>query len=204
MRVKWLEHLKTINKHKLQVMKHCFAVGLYRQGILHDLSKYSWVEFSMGAKYYQGNRSPNDAEREDKGYTSAWLHHKGRNKHHLEYWIDYSVDKTKGIVGMEMPKRYVIEMFCDRVAACKIYNKEAYRETQPLEYYKKGRSCKLLHPNSQALLEKYLVMLADKGEEYTFRYIKNYEVKAIRMGGFKRLVDGLKDMFLFLYRLIED
>lgn len=202
--MKWLEHLKTINKHKVQVMKHCFAVGLYWQGIMHDLSKYSWVEFSMGAKYFQGNRSPNDAEREDKGYTSAWLHHKGRNKHHLEYWIDYSVDKTKGIVGMEMPKKYVIEMFCDRVAACKIYNKENYNERQPLEYYKKGRSGKLLHPNSQALLEKYLEMLAEKGEEYTFAYIKNREVKAIRMTGFKKLVDGLKDIALFIYRMIED
>lgn len=74
--MKWLEHLKTINMHKLTVMKHCFAVGLYKQGLMHDLSKYSWTEFSMGAKYFQGNRSPNDAEREDKGYTTAWLHHK--------------------------------------------------------------------------------------------------------------------------------
>ena len=88
LKMKWLEHLKTITAHKIMVMRHCFAVGLYKQGLLHDLSKYSWTEFSMGAKYYQGNRSPNDAEREDKGYTSSWLHHKGRNKHHLEYWVD--------------------------------------------------------------------------------------------------------------------
>ena len=75
------------------VMHNCFKCGLYWQGLVHDLSKYSWTEFSVGAKYYQGTRSPNDAERESKGYSSAWLHHKGRNKHHLEYWVDYSVDK---------------------------------------------------------------------------------------------------------------
>lgn len=179
--MKWLEHLKTINNHRRLVRKHCFAVGLYKQGLLHDLSKYSWTEFSVGAKYYQGNRSPNDAEREDKGYTSAWLHHKGRNKHHLEYWIDYSVDKSKGLVGMKMPKQYVIEMFCDRMAACKNYNKDSYTDSQPLEYYMKGRAVKLLHPESRRLLEKYLRMLAKHGEEYTFRYIKNKEVIPLRV-----------------------
>ncbi len=177
--MKWLDHLKTINAHKLQVMKHCFACGLYYQGIMHDLSKYSWTEFSQGAKYFQGNRSPNDAEREAKGYTEAWLHHKGRNKHHLEYWIDYSVDKSKGLVGCRMPKRYVIEMFCDRVAACKIYNKGHYDQTQALAYYQKGRAGKLLHEETRALLEKYLTMLAEKGEEYTFSYIRNVEVKPL-------------------------
>ena len=80
----WLEHLKTINHHRFLVMKACFRVGLYRQGLLHDLSKYSPAEFLVGVRYFQGNRSPNDAERLDRGYSSARLHHKGRNKHHLE------------------------------------------------------------------------------------------------------------------------
>lgn len=193
--MKWLEHLKTINRHKMLVLQHCFAVGLYRQGILHDLSKYSWTEFSVGAKYYQGNRSPNDAEREDKGYTSAWLHHKGRNKHHLEYWIDYSLDKSKGLVGMEIPKEYVIEMFCDRIAACKIYNKDNYNQRQPLEYYMRGRAGKLLHPASKKLLEKYLKMLADKGEEYTFRYIRNKEVVPLRIEKLSRWFPFLQYIF---------
>ena len=88
--MKWLNHFKTITHHKKLVMEHCFKVGLYYQGITHDLSKFSPVEFLAGARYFQGNRSPNEAERAAKGYSSAWLHHKGRNKHHLEYWIDYS------------------------------------------------------------------------------------------------------------------
>lgn len=186
--LKWLNHLKTINQHKMLVMKHCFQVGLYKQGLLHDLSKYSWTEFSVGCKYYQGNRSPNDAEREDKGYTSSWLHHKGRNKHHLEYWIDYSVDKSKGIVGMPMPKQYVIEMFCDRIAACKTYNKDNYTDHHPLDYYMKGRAGKILHPESKRLLEKYLKMLAKYGEDRTFRYIKKYEVVPMRREKVKKMV----------------
>ena len=79
------KHFRTITYHKYLVMKGCFAVGLYRQGLTHDLSKYSPAEFLVGAKYFQGNRSPNNAEREEKGYSSAWLHHKGRNRHHYEY-----------------------------------------------------------------------------------------------------------------------
>lgn len=169
----WYRHLKTINKHKRMVMSNCFRCGLYKQGLLHDLSKYSWTEFSVGAKYYQGNRSPNDAERESKGYSSAWLHHKGRNKHHLEYWIDYSVDKSvKQMVGMKMPVKYVVEMFCDRVAASKNYNADKYTDRFPLEYYQKGRSRLMLHPDSAELLEKLLTTLAEHGEDYTFDYIR--------------------------------
>ena len=117
---KWYKHLATINHHKLEVGKNCFRCGLYRQGLLHDLSKYSWAEFSVGAKYFQGNRSPNEAEREATGVTTSWLHHKGRNKHHLEYWIDYSPNREiKTMIGMKMPDNYIVEMFCDRVAASK-------------------------------------------------------------------------------------
>ena len=116
---KTVQHLLTISKHKAYVAEECFRVGLYRQGLTHDLSKYSPSEFFVGARYYQGDRSPNNAEREDKGYSSAWLHHKGRNKHHYEYWVDYVLLPEGGITyaGNPMPMRYVAEMFCDRIAA---------------------------------------------------------------------------------------
>ncbi len=175
--MKWLQHLKTINHHKKLVLQHCFKVGLYKQGLLHDMSKYSPTEFLVGAKYYQGNRSPNNAEREDKGYTSAWLHHKGRNKHHLEYWIDYSLNHEEGLVGMEMPVRYVVEMFCDRMAASKTYHPDTYTDAAPLQYYTKGKDRYPLHPNSRALLEKMLTMLAEQGEDATFAYIRREILK---------------------------
>lgn len=89
-----VKHFRTITRHKLLVMQKCFRVGLYRQGLLHDLSKYSPTEFLVGMKYYQGNRSPNNAEREDTGVSLSWLHHKGRNRHHYEYWVDY--DPARG------------------------------------------------------------------------------------------------------------
>lgn len=167
-------HLSTINHHKMEVMKYCFRLGLYKQGILHDLSKYSPVEFLSGVKYFQGDRSPNNAEREDIGYSKAWLHHKGRNKHHYEYWIDYEVSNNPGrkLVGMPMPTEYVVEMFCDRIAACKIYNKEKYTDRDPLDYYLKGREHYIMHRDAEKLLYKLLLMLSERGEEYTFRYIR--------------------------------
>ncbi|MBR1673353.1 MAG: catalase [Eubacterium sp.] len=169
------KHFNTINRHRKEVRKNCFRCGLYKQGLLHDLSKYSWTEFSQGVKYFQGDRSPNDAEREDKGYTSAWLHHKGRNKHHLEYWVDYDVKKSEaGMVGMKMPDNYIIEMFCDRVAASKIYQGDKYTDASPIQYYEKGKGKYILHPYVRKKLELLLNMLAEKGEKYTFAYARKW------------------------------
>ena len=169
----WLRHLRTINHHRMLVCQHCFRVGLYRQGLMHDLSKYNPVEFMTGVRYFQGYRSPNTAERLDKGYSSAWLHHKGRNKHHLEYWIDYSLDEDSPMAGMKMPVQYVVEMFCDRVAACKTYQKEKYTDASPLEYYEHSKTHYILHSEKHNLLETMLTMLAEKGEEETFDYIRH-------------------------------
>lgn len=171
------KHFKTITYHKYLVMKGCFAVGLYKQGLLHDLSKYTPSEFFVGARYYQGNRSPNNAEREAIGYSSAWLHHKGRNKHHYEYWIDYYADEGKCERGMKaapMPDRYIVEMFMDRIAASKVYNGKAYTDRDPLTYYKKGagKMRLFLHPYTRRRLEKLLHMLAVRGEKATFAYIR--------------------------------
>ena len=155
----------------------CFKVGLIWQGLTHDLSKYAPVEFWNGAKYYTGSSSPNNEERKDKGVSWSWLHHKGRNRHHFEYWIDYS-PKTKGeIEGAKMPIKYVVEMYCDRVAACKNYQKDKYTQKSAYEYYMKGPAKKWMHPDTAALIESLLVMLAEKGEKETNRYIRTVVLK---------------------------
>ena len=178
-------HLHTVNSHRRLVRKYCFKLGLYRQGMMHDLSKYSPSEFIPGVKYYQdGHRSPNNAQREDEGVSKAWLHHKGRNKHHFEYWIDYDVEGNSTILaGMKMPVEYVAEMFCDRVAASRIYNKDKYKDSDPLDYYIKGLGHYIMHPETDELLHNLLKMLADKGEEYTFAYIKANVLKKKKTGG---------------------
>lgn len=167
-----ISHFITITKHRHRVMVHCFKAGIPIQGLLHDLSKYSPAEFIPGAKYYLGSRSPNEGERAEKGYSSAWLHHKGRNRHHYEYWMDYN-PKTKRMEPVEMPMKYFKEMFCDRVAASKIYQGKNYTTAHPLQYFENARQRIIIHPNTAALLEKLLIMLDEKGEKETFKYLKN-------------------------------
>lgn len=175
------KHYCTITHHKHLVMKGCFAVGLYKQGLFHDLSKYTPTEFLVGCKYYQGTMSPNNAERKDKGYSSAWLHHKGRNKHHMEYWIDYGVPGNDGehggMCGMKMPLRYVVEMYVDRVAASKNYQRERYTDRSALDYYLNGQKFHVLHEDTKALLELLLYMLAARGEKETNAFIRGELLK---------------------------
>ena len=172
--MKVYEHFRTITRHKILVMKGCFKLGLYKQGLLHDLSKYGWTEFKKGCQYYQGTRSPNDAEREAYGLSYAWLHHKGRNKHHYEYWIDYEA-KNNGpcLAGMRMPDEYVVEMFVDRIAASKIYKGKEYQDSDPLTYFTRaGVDNYIMHPEVKRLIYGLLKMLAEQGEEKTFAYIR--------------------------------
>lgn len=167
------KHFNTITKHRHAVIKHCFKAGIGFQGLFHDLSKYSLTEFIPGIMYYQGTRSPNEGEREAIGYSKAWMHHKGRNRHHFEYWTDYNKD-TRQMEGVPMPDRYIIEMFCDRVAASKIYQGSNYMDDSALKYFENGRvkRGKLIHEETSRKLEYLLKMLAKYGEEKTFRYIR--------------------------------
>ncbi len=171
-----IKHFKTITRHRHVVFVHCLKAGIPIQGLLHDLSKYSPREFIYGARYYFGDRSPNEGEREDYGYSNAWMHHKGRNRHHFEYWTDYNLE-TKKMAPVKMPLKYVIEMFCDRVAAGKIYKGDSFTNASPLEYFEFGRQRRTIHPQTSDFLEKLLVMYKEKGEDYTFGFIRYYLAK---------------------------
>ena len=160
-------HFKTITKHRHTVIRHCYRAGIFWQGLFHDLSKYAPAEFFAGARYYVGTRSPNELEREVYGYSAAWLHHKGRNKHHFEYWVDYS-PVTRKVGPVKMPLRYVVEMICDRIAASKIYQGKNYTDRHPLEYFLRGKGNRQIHPETSDLVEKLLTLLAEHGEEVTF------------------------------------
>ncbi len=172
----FIGHFKTITHHKLLVMGYCFRVGLIRQGLMHDMSKYSPTEFLIGAKYYSGTRSPNASEREVLGYSTAWMHHKGRNRHHLEYWTDYGVG-TPNMEGQPMPTKYMVELCLDRIAACRVYNGERYTDRDPLDYLEKSRDSRLMHPKTQAQVVEILSMLSEKGEKETLRYIRQVVLK---------------------------
>lgn len=163
-------HLKTVLKHKRLVCGFCFKCGLYRQGLTHDLSKLSPTEFIPGARYFSGKRSPNEQERTEKGYSSAWLHHKGRNRHHWEYWNDYK--RGVGIIPVEMPLKYTAEMCCDRIAACRVYHGKSYKQGDALEYFITSNAPKLMHRATADKLREWLTLVKDIGEDETFKIIK--------------------------------
>ncbi len=169
-----IRHFRVITRHRHRVIAHCFRAGIGFQGLFHDLSKYSPAEFWTGAKYFQGRRSPNAAEREEKGYSEAWMHHKGRNRHHFEYWRDFS-ETAHTNLPVKMPLRFVMEMFCDRVAASKIYRGKDYDDGHPLRYFRGGPDKTEMHPETAALLESLLCMLAHEGEARCFAYLRTLD-----------------------------
>ena len=166
-----IRHFRTITHHRHLVRKYCFQVGLYWRGLTHDLSKYSPTEFWRGAKYYQGTFSPTQQERRENGYSLAWMHHKGRNRHHFEYWTDVS-PVTHQYEPLEMPTVFFVEMCLYRIAASRTYLGDQYHDGAPLEYLQRAGDNRWMHPVTARKLRFILTMLRDKGEEKTFRFIR--------------------------------
>jgi len=174
--MKFWGHLKTVTHHRWLVMVGCFRMGLIWRGLTHDLSKFSPTEFFVGVRYYQGNRSPNGVERREKGYSKAWMHHKGRNRHHYEYWTDFN-PVTRTYTAVPMPRKYLAEMVADRIAACKTYQKKAYTAGSALAYFMQSVDRGLMHETTRKQLEYILTMLQEKGEKETFRYLRRSVLK---------------------------
>lgn len=178
-------HLRTVHKHRAMVRKLCFKCGLYWQGLTHDLSKYSPVEFWNGVKFYTGTKSPHVGEREKYGYSKAWIHHHNKNKHHAEYWQDIGRDGKA--TAITMPSRYLVEMLCDRLAASKIYLKDKYTNEAPFDYYYSHKDENQFNQATRVMLQYSLATLANDGEEEFFALMHRIlkEDKNIRKGKVK-------------------
>ena len=161
MKWKFFRHLHTVNKHRWEVFKLCCKVGIPFQGLTHDLSKYSYTEFSESVKYFVGKHSPLKEAKLKEGYSKAWLHHFGRNKHHFEYWYDYSAPVSMPII----PFKYMLEMICDRIAASKTYQKKKFTYSHPLEYFHHEKDHIVLNDKLKDYLEEVLTELSKDGEK---------------------------------------
>jgi len=163
------KHLWLITKHRHRVFLLCTKCGLFWRGLLHDLSKYSCVEFWESAKFYTGYRSPISICREVKGYSLAWLHHKGRNRHHIEYWYD-----EDSILQAVVPYKFAVEGICDKIVATKIYRGKSFELSDVLLHWNRMKS--KLHANEKVLqfYDKVLTDLKDYGEKYVenSKYLK--------------------------------
>jgi len=169
---KFIGHLTTVLTHKRYVRQACFKMGIYWQGITHDLSKFSPTEFIPSVKYFLGTKSPTTAERQDKGYSESWMHHQGRNKHHFEYWVDYTGKTRAERKAVKMPLKYIAEMVADRCAACRTYHKKDYKQSDALEYFLGEKHLIPMHEESKALLEEILTLMANEGEDAAFTHVK--------------------------------
>jgi len=141
------------------------------QGLLHDLSKFSPTEFLPGVRFFDGHHSPTEDERRLYGYSKAWMHHKGRNRHHWEYWTDCFAEQAR-YMAVPMPRKYIAEMVCDRMAASKVYKGEAYNDACPLDYLKNSRMSGNMHPQTLSEVTHFLTLLRDEGEAKMFAALR--------------------------------
>lgn len=141
-------HLALVTRHKARVFVHCLKCGLIFRGIVHDLSKFSPIEFFESVKYFQGNRSPIGACRRATGASQAWLHHKGRNKHHIEYWLDDECE-----VSPMLPYKYAVECICDKLAATKTYAGKNYKPEMLMQHWTRYGSKVNGNPKTMKFIE---------------------------------------------------
>ena len=156
-------HFKVITKHRWVVFKLCCKVGQPWRGLVHDLSKYSPTEFWEGVKYFNGKHSPITDCKKAEGYSKAWLHHKGRNKHHPEYWVDWALPQ-KAII---MPYKYAVEMVCDKMAAGIVYNGKDWKQDTQIKYYMKERETSIVHPQIDKFLLEIFTQVSEQGIDKT-------------------------------------
>lgn len=152
----FFKHLKKVCTHKWWVFYYCCNCGMPARGILHDLSKFSPVEFFESVKYYAGSYSPIDKCKHEKGYSMAWFHHRGRNKHHWEYWVD---NFEKGMTPVLMPYKYSVEMLCDFLGAGRAYMGEDFTYLSEYQWWINKREKVIMHPVVWDFVESMLCML---------------------------------------------
>ena len=161
--IKSIKHFNLITKHKWQVFKLCIRAGIPWRGLVHDLTKYAPTEFVESAKFYVGDHRPITEAKKTNGYSKAWLHHKGRNKHHYEYWFDGTApDKTPVI-----PYKYAVEMVCDTLAAGKTYLGKNWKNSSQLEYWNRTKNLTYINIKTANFLEAVYKEVSEKGIEKT-------------------------------------
>ena len=164
---KMVGHLKVVLTHKWYVFRFMCKAGRPIQGLAHDLSKFHPVEFVESVRFFSGDRSPIDNAKEAQGYSLAWLHHRGRNYHHCELWLDQIVEKGKEPIALLMPKKYAIEMVCDWMAAGIAYSKGqgvVWTTQSPLEWYEGIGSQRRIHPAVDAFIREVYQQIAADGD----------------------------------------
>lgn len=144
------KHLHLVNKHRFLVFKLSIKAGIPFRGLVHDLSKYSPTEFIESVKYYDGKISPIKVCKKENGYSKAWLHHKGRNKHHFEYWYDFNSPTKTPII----PYKYTIELLCDTIAAGMAYNGKEWNPNSQKQYFENRKDLEYINEDIKKVIRE--------------------------------------------------
>jgi len=157
--MKYLKYLSYLLRHKYYVTIECFKIGLYWQGIVHDLSKLRPSEFFPYVNFFYSNeKEENDSRQnrygkpdiEDIKFDTAWLKHIHRNPHHWQHWILQKDDGENKC--LPMPNKYKKEMIADWRGAGKAQG----HGNNIIEWYTENRLKMIFHPTTRMLIEEEL------------------------------------------------
>ncbi|MCR5514760.1 MAG: DUF5662 family protein [Bacilli bacterium] len=155
------KHLRVILKHRHQVIRNGWHLGIFWHCLKHDLSKFGRTEFKVGSTYYVGTHSPIYEERLRNGYYStACQHHTRRNKHHWEYWTDFFKGR---IIAKNMPYKYALEYVADTLSASKTYDPKNFKGSTTLEYFNRNSEHYYLTDTTEEFIRYCLTEYAQNG-----------------------------------------
>ena len=144
-----LEYLAYLLRHKALVMQECARFGIWRRGLVHDLSKFLPSEWSPYVERFHGGGRGQEA------FSRAWQHHANRNSHHWQYWVMGQADGNR---VLEMPADDVREMVSDWIAMGRA------RGTCARQWYEDNRDQMVLSPGTRAEVERLLEHMARRCE----------------------------------------
>lgn len=164
----FIAHWRTVRLHRKWVRYYCRLAGIRWRGWKHDLSKYSPTEFLESVRYYQGTSSPINAAKAAKGYSNAWLHHRGRNRHHWAYWAD---NFSKGLIVHPMPVDDFTEMVCDFLGAGRAYSRDGFSYSNEYAWWlrERDKDCTAMNPVNKKMLD---IIFADLEKAENPMYIQ--------------------------------
>ena len=77
---------------------------------MHDASKFGDAEYEAYDQYFYGREKTPEVK---QNFNLAWLHHIHHNPHHWQHWVLINDNPGEGMVVLDMPYHYILEMICD-------------------------------------------------------------------------------------------
>ena len=148
--MKFFKHLWVVIKHKHNVTKYASKLGIFWTGLFHDMTKFTPTEFGLSVKYFHGKKSPTIIERADNdNFSYLCVAHTGRNKHHWQYWVDYT---RYEMVVNRIPYKHSLEYVADVLSASKVYNPKDFTFMVAYNYFKEHSKTYLMHPATKEFI----------------------------------------------------